>query len=352
MQRVSEQDLAHILNNTRDYWTEFKNEKVFITGGTGFFGIWLIESFIYANKHLNLNSSLVILTRDPKGFLLKYPNYKTYKNIQFYKGDICSFEYPKEKFNYIIHGATTSAQETYNNEDALRKYDTAANGTRHLLEFAVHCKAKKILYLSSGSVYGKQTSDLSCIKENENTAPNQLDTIASALPEAKRVAEFFCTYYAKQYNIEIKIARCFAFVGPHLQLDIHYAIGNFIKNALEKKEIIINGDGSPERTFMYSADLMIWLWTIFANGKNLEAYNVGSNEVVSIKELALLVSNSFEDKVDIIIKNESEKKTSSSNKYIPCIKKAKDELGLDIYIDLKTSIEKTIQFVRKSKDEI
>jgi dTDP-glucose 4,6-dehydratase len=343
-------DISFIFSHTKSYWEEFKDEEIFITGGTGFFGVWLLKSFIYANEALALNSKMVVLTRNPNNFIENYPEFNS-DCIEFYQGDIRDFKYPNRKFKYIIHGATTSAQETYHNEDPLKKYDTVANGTRHLLNFAVECGAKKLLYISSGSVYGKQTLNQESIKEDDISAPNQLDYIGSALPEAKRVAEFFCTYYANKFNIDINIARCFTFVGPYLQMDIHYAIGNFIKSSIEKKEIVINGDGTPQRTFLYSADLMIWLLKIFAMGKTCEAYNVGSNDVVSIKELAGIVSKCFDEEIKITIKNENEKATSSSNKYIPNITKAKEQLGVEVYTDLETAIKKTIQF-EKGKFEI
>lgn len=125
-----------------------------MTGGTGFFWSWFLESLVWANEKLDLNASVLILTRDPKAFKQTAPHLASNTAIQFYLGDVRNFKFPDGEFPYIMHLAATSAAATYNNEDPLEKYDTVVGGTRRVLNFAVQCRAKKILYTSSGVVYG------------------------------------------------------------------------------------------------------------------------------------------------------------------------------------------------------
>src|SRR5260370_33188789 len=97
-------------------------------------------------------------------------------------------------------------------------------------------------------------------------APDTMDA-NSAYGEGKRMAELLCAIYRKSYGIETKIARGFAFVGPYMQLDTHFAIGNFVSDSLAGQCIEVRGDGTPLRSYLYASDLMVWLWTILTRGK-------------------------------------------------------------------------------------
>ena len=152
--------------------------------------------------------------------------------------------------------------------------------------------------------------------------------------------------FASQSGFEIKIARCFAFVGPHLPLDIHFAIGNFIRDAMAGGPIVIQGDGSPLRSYLYAADLTIWLWTILFNGKPAYPYNVGSPEVVSIKNLAEYVGQVIDPQVKIEVKKEHDP-SKPAEQYIPSTDRAANELGLKVWVGLEESIRRTVQWLNQ-----
>jgi dTDP-glucose 4,6-dehydratase len=346
------EDLEHILKYTFPLWGELAGKKIFLTGGTGFFGVWLLRSFLYASERFGLGSTVTVLSRDPEGFLKKFPIFAKPSRLSFIKGDVRDFDFPHESFDYVIHGAATSAEATYRGEDALEKFDTVAHGTRRVLEMAACRNVRKFLYISSGSVYGPQTDGRDMLDEEYNGAPPVMDSEASALGEGKRVAEMFCSYYAEKYDMEIKIARCFTFIGPYLQLDIHYAAGNFIKDAIEKKKIEIFGDGLQERSYMYAADLMIWLWTILLKGKSQHPYNVGSEHSVKLVELAEIVAKCAGDSIEIEILNRgSAPKTAAPGRYIPSTARARDELALIERVDLRSAVCKSVAFAAETKRE-
>lgn len=337
-----ENDLEFIYKKIENICKNFENKTIFMTGGTGFFGKWFLHFFIFLKEKKNINLKVYTLSRDPKRFLQQYSFFdKNY--LTFLKGDIREFRFIDENIDYILHLSATNAEETFNNQDPLDKFESSAYGIKRVLEFAKVKQVKKFLFASSGSVYGKDCTQ-KFIGEGCLTSPNILDVEAGALPEGKRVSEFYCAYWANQYNLDIKIARCFSFVGPYLPLDIHYAIGNFIKDAIEKKEIIINGDGSPIRSYMYMGDLVIWLLTIMFNAQKGNSYNVGSDHEISILNLARLVASNFDDVKITTLKRQTSKKTSAPNRYIPNISKAKKELGMKINITLDEAIKKTIEF--------
>lgn len=282
------EDLEHIIIHAQNAFEALRNARIFITGGTGFFGVWLLESFIYANKKLNLNLTITVLTRDIEKFQKQFSHIASEKNIFFLQGDVRDFVFPPGVFSHVIHAATEASLKL-NSENPLKMLDVIVQGTKHTLDFAKYCNAKNILLTSSGAIYGRQPPEISHISEDYNGSPDICNP-ASAYGVGKRTAEHMAILYAYQHKLNIKIARCFAFVGPYLPLDTHFAIGNFINNVLHNKNIAILGDGTPYRSYQYAADLVVWLLTILCFGENNVPYNVGSDEAFSLKEIAAKVA--------------------------------------------------------------
>lgn len=338
---LTDKDLNHILDHTRPLWDELHGGRIFITGGTGFFGCWLLESFVWANDRLGLNASALVLTRNLDVFKKKAPHLTANPAIQFHTGDIRSFEFPTGSFSHIIHAAT-DATTKLTDEAMLTKFDSIVDGTHHILEFAHQCGAQKFMLTSSGAVYGKQPPEMTHIPEDYVGAPDPTDP-HSAYGEGKRTAETLCTLYARQYGFETKIARCFAFVGPYLPLDIHFAIGNFIRDGLNGGPIIVRGDGTPQRSYLYTADLAIWLWTILIKGQSLRPYNVGSDKSFSIAEVAHRVAEQFPAKIAVEIR-EMPNPLKSVERYVPNNTRFCDELNQRQYIKLEDAIRMTIKW--------
>ncbi|QER42862.1 NAD-dependent epimerase/dehydratase family protein [Thermodesulfobacterium sp. TA1] len=340
------EDLNYILINTKDLWVNAYKANFFITGGTGFFGIWMLESFLWINERLNLNAQATILTRNYEAFKQKHPHLINALSLKYVTGDIRSFVYPKEKFDFIIHGASASAESKFLCEDPEERLSIILDGTRNILRFAAYNNTKSFLYISSGAVYGKQPPSISSLDEQYNGSPN-INEANAEVGIGKKVSEFLCTVYSKKHNMDIKIARCFTFIGPYLQLNLHYAVGNFIRDALMGGPIIVKSDGSAVRSYMYASELIVWLWTILFKGKNCDPYNVGSEEPITIKDLAFKVAEIYKEltgkSVDVIVQGKAspEKRV---DRYIPSTKKAQTELGLKQTLTLEEAIKKTFLF--------
>jgi len=334
-------DLDEVLANTSELFEELRGRRIFITGATGFFGCWLLETFAWANEHLGLQAKATILTRDPQRFKQRLPHLMN--GVEIVVGDVRTLTFPKDAFSHVIHAATESSMEL-NTKQPRVMFDTIVDGTRRCLEFAAQAGVKKFLFTSSGGVYGKQPSDLSHLPEEFSGAPDPLEP-GSAYAEGKRVAELLCALSARQTGVETKIARCFAFVGPYMKLDAHFAIGNFIRDRLAGTPIRVHGDGSPLRSYMYASDLMVWLWTILLRGKCCRAYNVGSEDAVSIAELAREVAGPKSEASAVEILGEPVS-GAPTLRYIPSTARAQKELGLQCTISLRTAIERTMDWNR------
>ena len=335
------QDLADVFFHTRELWAEARGRSFFITGGTGFFGIWLLESFTHINDELGLDMRAVILTRDPVVFAQKAPHLTTRSDLQFIQGDVRSFTPPPGCYDYIIHAAT-EASAKLNQESPEEMFDAIVGGTRRVLDFATKCGVRKFIVTSSGAVYGQQPSSLTHTPEDYLGAPDPL-LHNSAYGEGKRVSEHLCAVHASQHGYEVKIARCFAFVGPHLPLDGHFAIGNFIRDALRDHPIQIAGDGTPMRSYLYASDLAIWLWTLLFRAPSARAYNVGSADDLSIKQLASLVATTVGNGAAITVAR-SATPNSPVSRYVPAVNRAQDELGLVVTVNLPDALQRTAEW--------
>ncbi len=331
---LPESDLDEILRQCQ-VWETLRGARILVTGGTGFFGKWILSALDHANRELSLDAELCVLSRNPGRFLSDQP---ALAHLRFVTGDVRAFSLSGEGLTHVIHGAT-AASAALNEADPLTMFDTIVEGTRNTLTRALDSHASRFLMISSGAVYGRQPSELSHVGESFMGGPDVL-LPGAAYHEGKRAAEWLSVAMTKDTTLTATIARCFAFVGPHLPLDAHFAIGNFIRDGLAGKTIGVDGDGTPHRSYMYAADLVTWLLTILVRGRRNVAYNVGSEESVSIAELARAVADHFH--VDVAIKKTPSGKPPE--RYVPSTVLARSELGLSLRSDLRTAIARTAAY--------
>jgi dTDP-glucose 4,6-dehydratase len=334
-------DLDHVINHMAPLRGNLEGARIFITGGTGFIGCWFLESLAWANDRLHLGAEALVLTRNPEAFARKAPHLMRRPDIHFMAGDVRDFAFPAGRFTHVIHAAT-EASATLNADHPEIMLDTTIAGTRRALDFAVKSGAKQFLLTSSGAVYGTQPSSMTHMPEDYQGGPDISNT-ESAYHEGKRVSELLCAIYARQHGLEVKLTRIYALVGPYLQLDIHFAMGNFIRDALAGGPIKINGDGTPYRSYLYAADLAIWLWTILVRGASNRAYNVGSHRDVTIAELAQAVSRALPGNVPIVIAKKPVPGQPPA-RYVPDTSRAERELGLQQWVGLEDAIQRTARW--------
>lgn len=320
--------------------------KLLVLGGTGFFGTALLRYAVSNSNYpiIKKYGEIVVVSRNPEKFTERYPELASLPWLRLCKGDITdqsslSALEDLGQIDHVIHAATDSTDST--GLSSMQQLDQIVTGTQNVLELSMKVNCKRFLLTSSGGAYGPQPPDMEAIPETYLGCPDPLLS-TSTYGLGKRLAEHLCGIYARETLMEVVIARCFAFVGEDLPLDAHFAIGNFIRDALDDSKdcITVNGDGTPIRSYMDQKDLSCWLLTLLQQGANGEAYNVGSNIPINILDLAYLIRDLLSPNKKVLVKGTSTFNNEIRNRYIPAIDKSYKNFGLQITIPLEEAILK------------
>ncbi|MBU3568205.1 NAD-dependent epimerase/dehydratase family protein [Polynucleobacter alcilacus] len=333
------EDLKDIETHLGSLVEQLQNKTIFLSGATGFIGKCLVEGLVWLNRSKGLNLSIHSVSRNPEKFFCEYPHFREYSEFYLLFGDIRDrdISFSGIAIDFVIHAATDVVGKVESSD----LFGTCINGTSNVLNLAIKNKCKNFLLLSSGAVYGRQPIDLEGIPESYEGAIN-LSSSGSAYALGKQGSEWL-TQQARN-EMEVKIARCFAFVGPYLPLDQHFAVGNFIRNAISGEDIKILGDGLASRTYLYTSDLFIWLLNILLDGENGGVWNIGGDEVISIADLALMVAELINPNVGVQV---CQLPSGNPHRYIPDIRKVSIDMGLAPRINLRQAIQKTADWNKR-----
>jgi len=317
--------------------TAWTGKNILLTGGTGFFGAWILALFGWIARQGVADFRVYCVSRDPGRFVLRHPWAGNAQWLHWITGDVRDFAFPDAPIDYVLHAATDTSSTAGDNPGEL--LDSITEGTRHVLSCARQCNAQRVLLVSSGGVYGAQPSAIHALDETCTSAPSTMDP-RSAYGEGKRIMELLGACHAEKTARSVTVARCFAFVGAGLPLDRHFAIGNFIRDALNSDQLTIGGDGSAVRSYLYAADLAVWLLTILTRGQSGRIYNVGSDRAMNMKEIAQTVADTLAPAKPVVVKGQTGA-SPVGNRYIPSIERARAELGLEVWTSLDLAITNT-----------
>lgn len=344
--KIVKQDINFILKLAGPELNRLRNKNILMTGASGFIGSYLLNSIISLNDiKKNSPCKIFVLVRNIQKLKKVMPRLNEHKNIIIICDDVRTFNFPSEKIDYVIHAASpTSPNEL--STDPIDSSDIIVNGTKRILQQSKQWGAKRILYISSGAVYGPQPSDILRLSEDYKGGPD-ITNSNFLYGEAKRYAEILCNAYYKYHSLSTVIARPFTFVGPYQNLDSGFAVTEFIKSGLQKKPICILGDGTPVRSYCYVADLTIALWKILLDGKEGCAYNIGSEEEISIIDLARKIIKIMNLELKIETKG-TPIVGQKIMRYVPDITKLKSEFNFNPKYQLNESLERTIAWHREN----
>ncbi len=306
---VEQRDLD-IINSSAIDWTYFKDKTVLVTGATGRLGMYLVEALVKADIDWNLNLRVIALARSEDKLRKVFGRTLELPNVSTLVQDITQEIITDSRVDYIMHtaGAASPSDFTDAPVDTLWGH---LEGTRNVLELAKNKHSKKVLYISTVETYGEWKSE-DGIKEDDMGVMQHANARA-CYPEAKRMCETMLAAYKAQYGINYTGVRLCHTFGPGISLEDGRAFAEFIRCALEKKDIVLNSNGSAERTYTYVADAIGAIFLAFTKGHD-EYYNIANlDNLVSIRDLAELIA-----KLDTSGKTKVRFSEEASNlKYLP-----------------------------------
>lgn len=316
---------------TGDDVHDLAGRHLFLTGGTGAVGRTLLD-YLDRCHAVGGEFAVTVLTRDADAFRTRHPVQAGRPWLSLVSGSLARLPALPSDTTDVIHAAA----DTHLGEGRAAWIEQIVGGTARLIE-AAQATAGRFLLVSSGAIYGPQPADLSHIPEDYRGAPDPL-LPGSTYGQAKRVAEQLCTIAHHERGMHATIARLFAFGSAHIPRDGRYALGDFVRDALAPGDdpIRIAGDGRAVRSYLGGHDMAHALVTVLVRGVPGTAYNVGSDEAVTIADLATRVRDRLSPGREVVIQGASG--DGQRSRYVPdvtCV----GRLGAAMRTDLSRVID-------------
>lgn len=318
-----------------------KNQKILITGGTGFIGKWICEMVSFLNTNFNFNTHLYLIGRDIESFSNDVPHLVKKNFISLIEQDVRNLHDLPNDVNWVIHAAASPDSRVHVSQP-LRTIETIYRGTNLVLDYCFRLPAlNKIIHLSSNQVYGKIEGQ-KLIREDMFGVIDPTN-FSNIYAEAKRVSESICSIHRNQNSLPIVICRPFSFIGPYQNIDKPWALNNFIRDAILGGPIRILGDETVIRTYLYGSDMAYWLLSLLIYGKDGDSYNLGSDQEITLRDLAEKINKIFSNR--LIIQNKSSKDNYiNSMKSLPDFSKIKKDINLITSVNIDAALQNTIKW--------
>jgi dTDP-glucose 4,6-dehydratase len=333
-------DFARIGAGPIEGCLKVEGTRLYLSGATGFFGMNILSLLSYMHRR-GARFRVTALSRSPGRFFRQQPWVQQLSWLDWQTGNVLDPWPGDGAYDHLLHAATDTTPESQ--RDSLNLFDQIMQGTRRALEFAADHGVRNLLLCGSGAQYGAIPGEFaSGVPESALIACDPIKP-SSTYGEGKRASELLATLHAEKHGFNVVAARCFAFVGPGLRLDGHFAIGNFIRDALNGSAIRLAANGAAMRSYLYGADLAVWLLRLLFEAKGVDAVNVGSDRGVSIIDLATRVRDVVNPTAMVVA---GTVETSGERRwYVPGIAKARS-MGFDAWTDLGRSIARTADWHR------
>ncbi len=356
-------DLEDLIRKARPQFEELAGKRLWLTGGAGFLGYYLVLSIAHWNKSAAPRDRirLTVLDNYVRGVPTWLESMKG-DDIVLVKHDV-THPIPASigDADYIIHAASI-ASPMYYRKFPLETIDANVNGLRYMLDYAAERNRKApgsfkgMLFFSTSEIYGDPSPDAIPTPETYRglvscTGPR------ACYDESKRLGETICVIYAQTRDVPVSIARPFNNYGPGLKITDGRVLPDFARDALAGRDIVMLSDGSPTRTFCYITDALSGYLRVLVNGRRGEPYNIGiETPEISMRELAERVQKvagelwGYEGKVIHQPSKEQAYLTDNPNRRCPIIEKARREIGYAPEVDAETGIRRMLNWYHFNRE--
>ena len=289
-------DLETIIQGFRP-WNFYNSQTILITGGSGLLASYLVRVFLLANDIYALNLKVTCLVRSRRSSLIRLDPWLESSNLQIVYGDAESYPYDQlERQTIVVHAASGATPRVYKSNPVGIILPNSV-GTARLCWQACKWQSKRFLFFSTGEVYGLNSSPGFTERDFGYLDPTQL---RSCYAESKRCGETTCVAYSHQYGLHALSARIFHTYGPQMNLDDGRVFADFIRDALDGREIRLASSGDALRCFCYLSDATSAFLHLIALGSAGEVYNMANPSAeISILGLAHLVANLIEPPLSV-----------------------------------------------------
>ena len=349
--KIIRQDLEYALSNSAIPWNSLNNATILVTGATGLIGQTIINTLLYYSLKNNAPLRILALVRDKQKVQQKFDQQiKTFNQLKFIYGDICNLPSINEHIEYIIHAAGETNSHAFVDKP-IETIHTILQGTENLLKIALEEKVKGFVFLSSMEIYGAPKGT-QLLAEDAGTTIDPM-SVRSSYPESKRTAEALCAAYFSEHGVPAKVVRLAQTFGPGIEPTDTRVFAEFVRSALENKDIVLKTKGTSRRMYVYTIEAVTAILLVLLKGENGHAYNIANpTTYCSIVEMAQLIRDKFNNKITLRFSdNPNETEKYPPEHYINLDTRKIEALGWHPTIGLYEMYRRTIESLSNNKQQ-
>lgn len=333
-------------------WKRLEGKCFLITGATGMIASSIIDIIMYRNQNLNraMGTRIIAVSRNIENAKKRFFEYWDSEYFSYLSHDIATPLPELGDVDYILHAASNTHPRAYA-MDPIGTITANVEGTHQLLEYAFKHKCERFFFFSSVEIYGESRRDVEQFDENY-LGYIDCNTVRAGYPESKRLGEALCNAYAAQKGQDFVIGRFSRVYGPTMLGDDSKAIAQFIKNAVNRKDIVLKSEGTQVYSYTYVMDAAIAVLYLLLYANSGEAINIADrNSEITLKDLARILADLAHSNVVYELPDEVERKGYSTATKATLDPSKIEKMGWSAHTDICEGLRKTVECLRMKENK-